>query len=220
MATTQPETGTAPAPLHTVCLQAELLVRQTRLHERVEPERLERLVPEVVARGMEKSVHVAATADGWLVVDGAHRTSAALQLGHVCLSAHVVSIPDHAPVPGWAMTLAAPLAPRALGHDVGTGDPIAVVRARDGRSWLIRSGATSMPGHRVAAMQRLADVVHAEPYRRLKPDASPPAACDLSLEWVLPTWGELSEGLRASGPLPAGVTRFGPLWAQTCPQSA
>lgn len=191
-------------------------VDRVELHEVVEPARLDDLLPEVRAQGILTSVHVAPVREGWMVLDGAHRTSAARLLGHATVPAHVVVLRDDLPVPAWGMTLAPDLALLARDLDRGTGPAIASVQVPAGEEWLVRRPEAADPAHRVRLMRTLARLVHSRPYRRLVP-GDPPLPEESSLTWVLPTWAELSAGVGAAGPLPAGVTRFGPLWTASCP---
>lgn len=199
------------------CRPAEIAVSQVCQHERVEPARVEPLIEDVRQNGVLQSIHVTMSSQGWLVLDGAHRSTAVKAVGSRTIPAHVAVLPDEVVVPGWSMTLHPAFLPWLRAQDTGHGPVIAIVREPSRAAWSIRRSDGTDPGGRVRAMQSLGDVLHSRPYGRLLPDQWRENAGLGTLEWVLPTWGELIAGVRSAGPLPAGVTRLLPLWSDGCP---
>lgn len=188
---------------------AEVVVDPRRLiqHERVQQERLRQVAAEVARDGIRVPIAVAAVGDDrYFVLDGAHRSTAAVQLGLPEVLCTVVEIGEAPQIEGWTHrvnSLRLPAAEVAVLTGRGNGPVVATVRAF-GRRWQLRATddspvAVHRAFHQVGALYR-----HL-PYERARKPV-PDAWCQVT--WRIPKWDDLVELVGRFGPLPAGVTRF------------
>ncbi|MDE9365074.1 ParB N-terminal domain-containing protein [Luteipulveratus sp. YIM 133132] len=187
-----------------VTLDPRLLV----LHEETEAQRLDALVGQVRRSGITTPVAVTPVDDGWFVLDGAHRTTAALMLGLAQVPVRVLPPPASGPVPGWVHLLRSPLAEAALTrllreHD-GSGPVVASV-VTGGRETPVRAASDDSLDW-VRACRALAHCYSWSSYERLA--TLDPSDEGVRIAWVMPEFPRLVAVVREHGRLPAGVTRF------------
>ncbi len=176
-------------------------------HEACEDARLQALVADIRVHRVRRPVHVTSDASP-VILDGAHRSRATDLLGEALVPAHVVPVPGDYRVPGWVHAFDAPPPIAALGSE---GDVIGYVTGAGARRPVYSLGSS------LAALLdsywMVANSCRGRPYTRLDhvPEGRP------SFEWRLPSWRVIQQMTTTLGPLPAGVTRFGPLIATECP---
>lgn len=176
-------------------------------HEVCENARLERLVAEIRVDRVREPVHVTSDACP-VILDGAHRSRATDLLGEALVPAHVVPVPRDFLVPGWVHAFDEPPPIAGLGSE---GIVIGFLTSRGVRRPVYSLG-TSLSALFDSYWQ-VANSYAGRPYTRL--DFVPEDRS--SFEWRLPVWRVVREMTTTLGPLPAGVTRFGPLIAAQCP---
>jgi L-serine kinase (ATP) / ParB family transcriptional regulator, heme-responsive regulator len=188
---------------------AEVVVDPRRLiqHERVQQERLRRVAAEVARDGIRIPIAVAPVGDDrYFVLDGAHRSTAAAQLGLPDVPCTVVELGDAPQIEGWTHRISGlrlPTADGALLTGRGNGPVVATVRAF-GRRWQVRAADdTTVAVHR--AFHQVGALYRHLPYERARKPV-PGAWCQVT--WRIPQWDDLVELVSGFGPLPAGVTRF------------
>lgn len=201
------------------CVPLELAVGTLLLHEETEHDRLADLLLDVAQRGVTTRIHATPTDAGMMVLDGAHRTSAASVLGLPAVPGHLVRVPPTYVAPGWALAVPRETAERVLATDVPSGTVVALVHLGDSAPIPVRARAAHHGEGHVEAIQALGSLTHAGHYRRMDPAADHRSVRGAVLEWRLPNWSQLSRAVSEVGPLPAGVTRFAPLLDGLCPDA-
>lgn len=189
---------------------ADLLIdpRQLIQHERVQQQRLRKVAAQLARDGIRVPVAVTPVANGrYFVLDGAHRSTAAVQLGMPEVPCTLVELGEAPEIDGWTHLVRGLRLP--TGHDGpiltgrGDGPVVATVRAF-GKRWQVRA-----TDHSPAAVHRAFHQVGALyghlPYERARHPVSG-AWCQIT--WRIPQWDDLIELATQFGPLPAGVSRF------------
>lgn len=189
---------------------AELIVDPRRLiqHERVQQERLRQVAAALARDGIRVPIAVTPVGeDRYFVLDGAHRSTAAAQLGMAGVPCTVVELGEEPRIEGWTHRVGGVRLSAAVETSVltgrGDGPVVATVRAF-GRCWRARAADDSpIAVHR--AFHQVGELYRHLPYER---ERVPVAGAWGQVTWSIPRWDDLVELVSRFGPLPAGVTRF------------
>lgn len=169
-----------------------------RAHEVVDHHHLADLAESITALGVCVPVAVARFGGEWIVVDGAHRTQAAVIVGLASVPCRVLQIPPDRPVDGWARRYRIPV---WLEEATAVGSVLASCAATGGQ--VQRVGAPSHdPRDLWETAWRIERQLPREPYVR-RQELEPGSFC-----WQPPAWGVIAECALRWGPWPAGFTNF------------
>lgn len=183
------------------------------LHERVEPARLARLITAMnLSQSVDNPVVVTYIAGTPMVLDGAHRTTAARHLGLARLPVHVIASEDVPQSVGWTHVVQESACELVLARlralDVDSSDragrTIAVVR-HHGANRPCRTYSNE-PAALVHTNRNLAAAYADLPYERAI--APRDGSNALHITYLPLGLQHIVEAVQAAGPLPAGVTRF------------
>ncbi|WP_265443671.1 ParB/RepB/Spo0J family partition protein [Flexivirga meconopsidis] len=187
-------------------------------HETVEPSRLAALTGQIESRGVVVPVAVAPLGDGrFMVLDGAHRTAAAVAVGLARVPCRVFAPAPGKPIAGWTHVMRERRAEEALIEFAArplpaAGPLVAVVRFVGTTARVHATDNSHVAVHE--AFHALADGYRTMRYRRL---AEPSRSAQVQVTWHPPTWSQLGAMVSGCGALPAGVTRFGMTTGEASP---
>lgn len=207
----------SPLQLLTVVPVADLV-----LHEAVEPRRAAAVVAGMARSGVLTDPVVAVPGpDGrWLVLDGAHRTTALTTLGVGMALVQRMHLDGLTPVPGPDPD-ATPARVDAWAHDIRDVDPATLLDGAagvrggpavvatvtgGGRTAVVRSGASL--DERLAAMWALARRYDGAEYVRSQHDDPPREGAGVRVSWSPVEAADLLELAARKAEFPAGISRF------------